>query len=78
MTGDDIRRERESLGLTQAELARLLGVAMNTVSRWEIGERIPHPLVLKAVQSVLAEVKARAEAERGRKAKHETRNGRFV
>ena len=58
VTGEDIRREREKLGITQVELAKLLGVAMNTVSRWEIGQRIPHPLTLKAIQTVLAEVKA--------------------
>jgi transcriptional regulator with XRE-family HTH domain len=56
-TGNDIRQKREELGLTQAELASLLGVAMNTVSRWEIGERIPHPLVLKAIETVFAEAK---------------------
>ena len=58
VTGEDIRREREKLGITQDELAKLLGVAMNTVSRWEIGQRTPHPLTLKAIQTVLAEVKA--------------------
>ena len=58
MTGEDIRREREKLGITQDELAKLLGVATNTVSRWEIGQRNPHPLTLKAIRTVLAEVKA--------------------
>lgn len=58
MTGEDIRRERERLGITQDELAKLLGVAANTVSRWEIGQRNPHPLTLKAIRTVLAEVKA--------------------
>jgi transcriptional regulator with XRE-family HTH domain len=67
MIGDDIRREREKLGLTQATLAKFLGVALNTASRWEIGERNPHPVVLKAVQTVFAEVRAkRTEAKRRR------------
>lgn len=59
VTGEDIRREREDLGLTQGELAELLGVALNTVSRWEIGQRNPHPLVQKAIQTVLAEVRSK-------------------
>jgi transcriptional regulator with XRE-family HTH domain len=57
VTGEDIRREREDLGLTQGQLAELSGVALNTVSRWEIGQRTPHPLVLKAIQTIFAEVR---------------------
>ena len=34
----DLRNEK---GLTQAELADQLGVAMNTVSIWELGKRMP-------------------------------------
>jgi transcriptional regulator with XRE-family HTH domain len=65
VTGEDIRRERENLGLTQGQLAELLGVALNTVSRWETGQRTPHPLVLKAIQTVFAEVReAKAKKRR--------------
>ena len=67
MTGKDIRRVREELGLTQAELATLLGVAINTVSRWEIGERTPHPVVLKAIQTVFAEVREKKAGARQRR-----------
>lgn len=41
MTGVDLRNRRRALGLTQAELAEYLGVAANTVARWERGARIP-------------------------------------
>jgi putative zinc finger/helix-turn-helix YgiT family protein len=37
---DDIRSIRERLGLTQAELARLLRVGANTISRWEAARNV--------------------------------------
>jgi len=39
-TGEDIRSLRERLGLTQAELARLLRLGQNTLSRWEAGRNV--------------------------------------
>lgn len=45
MTGPHCRRLRRRLGLTQVELAARLGVAGNTVWRWEAGQRqIPEPV----------------------------------
>ena len=35
LSGDQIRRNREALGLSQRVLAEHLGVAMETISRWE-------------------------------------------
>ncbi len=37
---DDIRSIREQLGLRQAELARLLDLGANTISRWEAGRNV--------------------------------------
>jgi transcriptional regulator with XRE-family HTH domain len=37
MTGSEMRRHRETLGLKQTELAERLGVHPMTVSRWERG-----------------------------------------
>jgi DNA-binding transcriptional regulator YiaG len=37
---DEIRARREGLGLTQTELAGLLGIAEATLSRWETGSQI--------------------------------------
>ncbi len=46
MTGKQIATRRKALGLTQVALARLLGVAGNTVARWERGEvSFPEKLV---------------------------------
>lgn len=43
MTPHDLRRQREALGLSQAEFARLIGMrgehAGRTVRGWELGER---------------------------------------
>lgn len=49
-----IIRLRSKLGVTQAELAKLLNVAMHTVSVWEQGRRIPrgaHKAQLAALRS---------------------------
>ena len=40
MTRQELRRIRGVLGLTQEQLAEHLGVARNTVARWESG-RLP-------------------------------------
>src|SRR5437879_12268032 len=48
----ELRARRAGLGLTQADLATNLGVATNTVARWERGERsIGHPrLIRRAIE----------------------------
>ena len=40
LTADEIRSIRERYGLTQAELARLLRLGGNTMSRWEAGRNV--------------------------------------
>ena len=39
MTADELKRYRKKLRMTQAELARELGVTVTTVARWEQGAR---------------------------------------
>lgn len=46
---DKIRFIRESLGLSQKELATKLGVAFATVNRWEQGLTTPHPNMEKKI-----------------------------
>ena len=41
MLPEEIKARRNELGLTQGELAARLGVALNTVSRWELGTSAP-------------------------------------
>ena len=40
LSADEIRAIREHFGITQAELARLLRLGGNTVSRWESGRNV--------------------------------------
>ena len=47
--GRELRRLRKAAGLTQADVAKLVGRHPNTVARWERGERTPEPLVQEAV-----------------------------
>jgi len=42
MEAASIRLIRDSIGRTQAELARLLNVSTATVQQWEQGRRQPH------------------------------------
>jgi len=39
----ELKARRLALGLSQAELADLVGVAQNAVSQWETGSRRPKP-----------------------------------
>lgn len=51
---------REKHHLSQLSLAKYLGVAANTVARWERGERAIPPyleLALKAIESELSKIK---------------------
>jgi len=70
--GARLKREREKLGLSQAELARQLSVSANTIARWERGElKIEHPgmidLALNALRNrggVVAQGAAKAPKKR--------------
>lgn len=48
-----IRSLRETLGLTQEEFARELGVSFTTVSRWENGHGKPSRLAQRQIQDLL-------------------------
>lgn len=52
MKSEVLKKWRKISGYTQGEFADILGVALNTVSRWEIGEREIPPflhITLKAI-----------------------------
>lgn len=46
---------REKLGLTQAQLADIVGLSQETISQYENGTRIPNVITAKKIASVLNE-----------------------
>ncbi len=55
-----MKQRREKLGLTQAQLAELLGVKENTVYRWESG-RLP---ISKTVELALERIEIKFQEEK--------------
>jgi DNA-binding XRE family transcriptional regulator len=54
MNADELRRWRERLGLSQAQLAEALGLRADTISRWEQGRRqITFPPLLRSALETL-------------------------
>lgn len=51
--GELLRSRREARRLEQVELARLLGVTQQTVSKWETGVTVPRPSRVAALARAL-------------------------
>ena len=63
MKREELKQIRAKLGLSQLELAQQIGVARNTITRWEMGLRhIPEP-VARLVQYLAREVIAGRQEE---------------
>lgn len=69
---ESIAELRKKLGLSQAGLARSLGVPPNTVSRWETGATAPDASSLAAIHSVAMESGITPSFFRKRKGKKQT------
>jgi putative zinc finger/helix-turn-helix YgiT family protein len=54
-TADAFRYMRKVIGLKALEVAGLFGVAPETVSRWENGERRPEPRAVKGLGALVVE-----------------------
>ena len=50
---DLVRATRQRLGLTQTQLAQLLGVWDQSVNRWENRQSMPLPMALKLIEGML-------------------------
>jgi putative transcriptional regulator len=59
MTSDEIRKLRETLGLTQEEFAKKVGAGRVTIARWESGQSKPTGLYLRALEKLQITVKKR-------------------
>jgi transcriptional regulator with XRE-family HTH domain len=60
MTGEELRKRRQAIGLTMGALAEELRVSQNTVARWERGlVRMPGMIEL-----LLPTIEAKYDAER--------------
>ena len=53
---DKIKECRNLKGWSQENLARHLGVSLQTVHRWETGRTIPSPLAMEKLQEILDDV----------------------
>ncbi|WP_081212074.1 helix-turn-helix domain-containing protein [Salegentibacter sediminis] len=54
LTAQEIKEKREALGLSQEELARLIGVGKNTIYNYESGKKIPkgkYPILQKVLNN---------------------------
>lgn len=51
--GNAIRIARKYKGLTQEELAKLAGISMMSIRRYESGERMPTEKIVKSIFTIL-------------------------
>ena len=66
MPGEELRRRREALGLSQPKLAAQLGVHLNTVWRWEqTGVPTRQARVVSLDLDELEQQREEPEAQRG-------------
>ena len=64
MVGKELRAIRAQLRLTQVELAELVGVASNTVARWERDEMAMRERRAGLIQGIYATGKKRGKEKR--------------
>ena len=55
MEGEQIKKLRIKLGISQEKLAHLLGVTKLTVNRWENGKSKPSPLAIDSLERLKSE-----------------------
>lgn len=63
MTPDDLKRRRDQLGLSQAGLARVLGVSVRSLQNWEQGHRGIPRFTADGIERQLARLEAKARRD---------------
>ena len=58
---EKIKHCRVRKGWTQEQLARTLGVSLNTVQRWELAKTRPSPLAMEKLNGVLRDILEREQ-----------------
>ena len=66
VTSTELRRLRRRLGLSQTQLAAVVGVPANTIARWERGEMQMRPAMDRLVRLAVAEAARKRAATRKR------------
>jgi transcriptional regulator with XRE-family HTH domain len=61
MERNDLRKRRKALGLSQMELAKLVGVSLLTVQIWERGVSKPKPENKEKLEQVLSELEGKCK-----------------
>ena len=56
---DQLKQERERLGITQAQAANLLDVSKSVIAKWEIADRTPLAITQEGVMARLRTTKKR-------------------
>jgi transcriptional regulator with XRE-family HTH domain len=56
---EQLKSERTRLGLSQAQLAALLGVSKSAVEKWEYGTKTPIPIAQEGALARLRKTKKR-------------------
>ena len=59
MTPHEIKQVREDLGRTYEGMAKILGVSISTILRWENGESVPIPMFRKKLMKLQAYTRGR-------------------
>jgi len=71
MEPDELKRQREKLGFTQAELASALGVHRVAVARWETGTRKIPSMLRLALKALVQERRKRLKQRAAKAARKE-------
>jgi len=64
MERNDLRKRRKALGLSQMELARLVGVSLLTVQLWEREVSEPKPENREKLEQVLSELEGKRKVNK--------------